>query len=88
VAPTNNGYGEMKDKHLERIKSIKRASRIEMGGIGGRAGTHVDKSERRIQHMGTRDWIEEAEEDIAISEEIEKVANESHKTDTEEDEEG
>src|SRR5574343_547176 len=66
-----------KTKHLERIKAIKRASRIELGGIGGKAGIHADKRQRRVRHMGTKEWLEEAEEDAAIAEEVEMAAYES-----------
>ncbi len=53
-----------KDKHLERIKAIKRASRIDTGGPHGRAGIHSDKRERRVRHMGTKEWLEEVEEEV------------------------
>jgi formylmethanofuran dehydrogenase subunit E len=62
----------MKDKHLDRIKQVKRISRIETGGPHGKAGAHVDKQERRVRHMGTREWLEEADEDRALEEQIEK----------------
>lgn len=63
----------VKDKLLERIKAIKRISRIDTGGPHGRAGIHVDKRERRLRHMSTQDWLEEAEaeEDSKLETEIE-----------------
>lgn len=66
-----------KDKHLERIKAIKRVSQIETGGPHGKAGTHADRKGRRVRRMGTKDWLEEAEEDAAIAEEVEMAAYES-----------
>jgi hypothetical protein len=66
-----------KDKHTERIKAIKRVSRIETGGPHGKAGIHADKRERRVQHMGTREWLETAEDDLSISEEVELAAHEA-----------
>jgi hypothetical protein len=62
----------VKDKLLERIKAIKRISRIDTGGPHGRAGIHVDKRERRLRHMSTQDWLEEAEEDKQLETEIEE----------------
>jgi hypothetical protein len=66
-----------KDKHLERIKAIKRVSRIETGGPHGKAGVHADKRMRRTRRMGTTDWLEEAEEDAAITEEVEMAVHNS-----------
>jgi len=57
-----------KDKHLERIKAVKRVSRIE-SGVGGKAGIHTDKKERRVRRMNTQDWLGEAEEDEEFLEE-------------------
>lgn len=62
---------------MERIKAIKRVSRIETGGPHGKAGIHADKRERRVRHMGTKEWLEAAEEDTSISEEVELAAHEA-----------
>jgi len=66
-----------KDKQLVRIKAIKRASRIELGGIGGKAGVHVEKKRRRMRRMDTDYWLEEVEQEAAISEEVEMAVYES-----------
>ena len=66
-----------KAKHLERIKAIKRVSRIDTGGPHGKAGIHADKQQRRVRHMGTKEWLEEAEEEIALIEEVEMAVYES-----------
>jgi formylmethanofuran dehydrogenase subunit E len=52
-----------KDIHLDRIKAVKRVSRIETGGPHGKAGTHADKMEKRARRMGTKEWLEEVEEE-------------------------
>jgi len=67
----------VKDKYLERIKAVKRISRIETGGPHGKAGIHAGKGEQRTRRMSTQDWLEEAEEDILIEKEIEMKVYES-----------
>ena len=47
----------------DKIKEIRRASRIEMDGIGGRGGPHANKQDRRKRKMSTKDWLEEMEEE-------------------------
>jgi hypothetical protein len=70
----------MRDKHLDRLKAIRKKIERNMrlaAGIGtGRAGIHSDKRERRVRHMGTKEWIEEAEEEMSIAEEVELEAYE------------
>jgi len=51
-----------KEKHFDRIKAIKKASR-EHAGPHGKAGPHADKRTRREHRMSTKDWLVEAEED-------------------------
>ena len=53
-----------RDKNEAKIKMIKRSSRQEFGDIGGKGGIHSDKRERRQRHMGTKEWLEEAEEEM------------------------
>jgi len=50
-------------KRWDKVKAIKRASRIETGGPHGKAGAHVDKRERRLRRLSTQEWLEEAEDD-------------------------
>lgn len=77
----------MKDKHQERIKAVKRANRIDAGGPHGRAGIHMDKMERRMRHMDTKDWLEAAEDDAMIVEEVEMAVYESRLNELEQTEE-
>jgi formylmethanofuran dehydrogenase subunit E len=58
-----------KDNHLDRIKAVKRVSRIETGGPHGKTGTLSDKTERRVRRMGTKEWLEEVEEEEEFLEE-------------------
>lgn len=58
----------MRDKHLDRLRAIKkkveRDMRLAAGIKTGRAGIHLtDKRERRVRHMGTKEWMEEVEGD-------------------------
>jgi hypothetical protein len=50
------------EKHFDRIKAIRKASR-NLAEPHGRAGSHADKSARRQRRMSTQDWIAEAEAD-------------------------
>jgi len=70
-----------KDKHLGRLamiqKKVEREMRLSAGIKVGRPGIHVDKRERRVRHMGTKEWLEEAEDDALITEEVEAAAYEA-----------
>lgn len=50
------------EKHFDRIKAIRKASR-EHTGPHGKAGPHADKRTRRERRMSTKDWLAEAEAD-------------------------
>lgn len=51
-----------KEKHYDRLKAVRRASR-DMAGPHGRGGPHRNKSERRSRRMSTKDWLAETVEE-------------------------